>query len=216
MTAVVRRVRFYEVAADFQGPVDWLVLINGASLQDNGWTLSASPTWPDGYAVLPRHPFRFPHYLETPRFRFNLRPGKLMRDIKGAEIFWCISRRMKDLIERIDPSSCEFRQCNTEATSGEPGPEYWLCSVTRLIFGRDLIDSEATENLTLRPKDAGLFHYHLPRGSKFRFKANAIDPSHHLFRVVEMAGPIYCDQLFKDSCKEAGLKGLKFDLIAEI
>jgi hypothetical protein len=41
-------------------------LVNAARLLKDAKGLGPAISWPDGYAVFPRHPFRFPDYLETP------------------------------------------------------------------------------------------------------------------------------------------------------
>ena len=60
--------KFHGDSRDGTGP-DW-VLVNSDRLQADGTVgldVAGTKTWPDGYLVLPRGPWRFPDYLEPPR-----------------------------------------------------------------------------------------------------------------------------------------------------
>jgi hypothetical protein len=106
--AVRKRAQYYDVRPDYQGPLNWLDLINGESSQDNDNILSATRTRPNGVGILPRHPYRFPDHLETPLFLFSMKPGKAIRDIEAYDHFWCVSRRMKELLQEVDRGACEI------------------------------------------------------------------------------------------------------------
>lgn len=185
-------------------------LVNRENLQSDGNWLLAKPAWPDGYGNLPRHPWRFPNYLEKPRVLLEGKPGRALADLRNQDGFWFVSRALKTLLEQMDPNACEFRECETVFASGDAGPEYWLCSVTRFFFGKDVIACEAIEGLTLRPAPNGFFDYVVYPQTKIRFKPEAIG-SAHLFRVVELGRSIFCDQSVKDACRAAGIKGVRFD-----
>jgi hypothetical protein len=200
---------FYDIGIDYQGRVRCFQLANGESLQNDGNGLLAKVGWPDGYGRLPRHPFRFPDYLEPPRLLFDKKRGRPARDLEGQSPFWYVSREMKDLLERVEPDACEFRKCDTVWASGEPGPEYWLCSVTRLLYGWDVIDFETSQGLAPSTAPNGLLSYNISIASKLHFKPEAVG-ARHLFRIVELGARVYCDQFMKDACKAAGMKGIVF------
>jgi hypothetical protein len=207
--------RYYIIGQSYQGRLPWFHLVNEKSLQKNGEGLIAKPAWPDGYGILPRHPYRFPDYLETPRLLFDRKTGQAAKDLEGAEGFWYVSRGMKDVLEHVDPEACEFRKCDTIWVTGELGPEYWLCSVTRYLDGRDVIDFDATRGLTgALELDGHPSYSRLTFASDLRLRPEAIGPF-HLFRLIGPGGYVFCDQLVKDACKEADLKGLRFDKLFE-
>jgi hypothetical protein len=114
---------------------------------------------------------------------------------------------MKAFLERVDPGACDFRKCDTEWTSGEAGPEYWLCSVTRLLFGGDVIDLEKSKKMTVVIKPDGFPSYQVTGGYPFiHLKAEAVGSAH-------LGQAIFCDQTLKDAYKEAGIKGGDFPKI---
>ncbi|ARN80400.1 hypothetical protein B1812_04125 [Methylocystis bryophila] len=199
---------------DYQGRVRCFQLANGESLQNDGNGLVAMPAWPDGYGQLPRHPWRFPDYLETPRLLFDKKRGRPARDLEAQDGFWYVSRAMKELLERVEPDACEFRKCDTVWVSGEPGPEYWLCSVTRLLYGWDVIDFEASRGLTQQATPNGLPRYDSVFVTDVRFTAELANFP-HLFRVIGLGGHVFCDQFMKDACRAADLKGIVFGKMAD-
>jgi hypothetical protein len=67
---------------------------------------------------------------------------------------------MKEVLERDDPDACEFRKRDTIWMTGEGGPDYWLCSVTRYFYGPDVIDFEATRGLKVSVQPSGQPSYH--------------------------------------------------------
>jgi hypothetical protein len=185
-----------------------LELVNSASLQKNAKGLAPEIGWPDGFGVLPRHPFRFPDYLETPRVLVDKRLGPL-RDLQNLDGFWYVSPIMKSLLEETAPGACEFRKCDTVLPSGEAGQELWISSVTRFLYGRDVIDSEATEGFKASSRPDGLLNYGLTPRHCLQFRPEAVG-SERLFRLVELGGLIFCGQRVKDACKAARVKGVSF------
>ncbi|WP_051592433.1 DUF1629 domain-containing protein [Methylosinus sp. sav-2] len=189
-----------------------LQLLNSEKLQKDAKGLAPAIGWPDGYGVLPRHPFRFPDYLEVPRVLIDKRLGRPLRDLENRQGFWYVSPALKAVLEQFAPGACEFSRCETVLPSGEAGSELWLCSVTRCLYGRDVIDPEATKDFKAREDMNGLLNYGLTPTYSLRFRPEAIG-SEHLFRLVEMVSRVFCDQLMKDACKAAGIKGVSFEKI---
>ncbi|HEY8214005.1 MAG TPA: DUF1629 domain-containing protein [Methylocystis sp.] len=178
-------------------------------LEAHAGSLLAHPAWPDGYARLPRHPWRLPDYREPPRLLFDKKFGRPARDIENKDGLWFVTSAMKAFLERVDPGACEYRKCDTEWSSGEAGPEYWLCSVTRVLFGRDVIDVDKSTNVKVRIEPDGFPTYQTISDRYVHLKPEVVGAA-HLFRIVEMDGRVYCDPFVKDSYKAAGLKGGDF------
>lgn len=126
--------QYYEFDAALNVRPPFFKLANKERLQACS-SLLAEPGWPDGYARLPRHPWRLPDYREPPLLLFDKKFGRPARDVENQDGLWFVTSAMKAFLERVDPGACEFRKCDTVWSSGEAGPEYWLCSVTRLLFG---------------------------------------------------------------------------------
>jgi Protein of unknown function (DUF1629) len=71
------------------------------------------------------------------RVRFDKRLGRPLRDLEARDGIWIISPTMKAVLEEIDSGACEFRKCETVLSSGEPGRETSLRSVTRIFARRE-------------------------------------------------------------------------------
>lgn len=203
--------QYYNFNAALNVRPPFFEIANKERLQECG-SLLAEPGWPDGYARLPRHPWRLPDYREAPFLLFDKKFGRPARDLENFDGLWFVTSAMKALIERIDPESCDFRECATAWTSGESGPEYWLCSVTRMLFGWDVIDLEKSKKLTVDIRPDGFPSYRPTPVDFVHLKPEAIG-SAHLFRIVGLGGYTFCDEAWKDACKEAGIKGGAFSRI---
>ena len=68
------------------------------------------------------------------------RKGRLPGDLEPYDGIFFVSKALKAVIEALDPGACDIRPCDTVLSSGEPGPELWLCSVTRAFI--EAIDFE--------------------------------------------------------------------------
>ncbi|ULO25002.1 DUF1629 domain-containing protein [Methylocystis sp. SB2] len=201
--------QYYKFNAALNVRPPYFKLANEARLQECG-SLLAELGWPDGYARLPRHPWRLPDYREPPLLLFDKKFGRPARDVENQDGLWFVTSAMKAFLGRVDPGACEFRKCDTVWSSGEAGPEYWLCSVTRLLFGWDVIDLEKSKNMTVVIRPDGFPSYPVTGGYPFiHLKSDAVG-SAHLFRIVGLGEAIFCDQTLKDAYKEAGIKGGDF------
>ncbi|PPC92516.1 MAG: hypothetical protein CTY36_13475 [Methylocystis sp.] len=197
--------QYYRFSAALTVRPPFFELANRERLQACG-SLLAKPGWPDGYAQLPRHPWRLPDYREPPLLLFDKKFGRPARDVEAQDGLWFVTSAMKAFLENVDPEACDYRKCETEWTSGEAGPEYWLCSVTRVLFGRDVIDVDKSTKIKVRTEPDGFPSYPIVSERYVHLKPEAVGAA-HLFRIVEMDGRVYCDQFVKDSYKAAGLKG---------
>jgi hypothetical protein len=185
--------------------------LNYDTLQKDRWGIVPPVPWPDGYLNLPRGPWRFPDYVEAPRFLIAKKFGRPPRDLENIDGVWIVSAAMKAVLETVDPEACEFRHCETVLTSNEPGPERWLCAVTRAFVGA--VDAEGSEHLDVRIGPNGKPWYIQSLVTKLKLRSEVVGTA-HLFHIAEMARAIYCDQAVKDACKAAGVKGVRFNQIS--
>lgn len=201
---------YYNMNTDFThgGSPGWKFL-NYDTVQKDYKGISPVPPWPNGVTASPTGgPWRFPVFVETPRFLFDRKLERPPRDVENIDGFWIVSAKMKTVLEATDPEACEFRPCETVLTSGDPGPERWLCTITRAFLGA--VDLEATEGLLVRTNPNGSISYTPTPLTKLRFKRDVVGGA-HLFHVVAVPSRfLYCDQIMKDACKRAGLKGIRF------
>jgi hypothetical protein len=197
--------QYYRFSAALTDCPPFFELANKERLQACG-SLLAEPSWPDGYAQLPRHPWRLPDYREPPLLLFDKKFGRPARDVEAQDGLWFVTSAMRAFLEQVDPGACEFRKCETEWSSGEAGPEYWLCSVTRVLFGRDVIDVDKSTKVKVQIEPDGFPSYQIFSERYVHLKPEVVGAA-HLFRIVEMDGRVYCGQFVKDSYKAAGLKG---------
>jgi len=204
---------YYDVDADFTrgGAAGWKFL-NHDTVQKDHKGICPVPPWPTGQKTTKDGPWRFPAFVETPRFLFDRKLGRPPRDVENFDGFWIISAATKAVLEAVDPGACEFRPCETVLASGDAGPERWLCTITRAFLGA--VDLEATENLLVGRNPNGSLRYSRTPLTKLRLKRDVVGNA-HLFHVVEIsAHAVYCDSVIKDACKAAGLKGISFREIA--
>jgi Protein of unknown function (DUF1629) len=199
---------YYEISQDYVrgGVVGW-EFSNYATLQKDHRGMNPAASWPDGYLQLPRGPWRFPDYVEAPRFLISKKLGRPPRDLECIDGIWIISAAMKAVLEAVDPEICEFRRCETVLPSGEVGRETWLCTINRAFVGA--VDVQASEHLQVRRNFNGTLSLATHALTRLKLRAEVVGNA-HLFHIAEMAHAVYCDQTMKDACKAAGLKGARF------
>jgi Protein of unknown function (DUF1629) len=198
---------FYTMNWDLRSwPIGWKFL-NYDTLQAGHRGIYRPDPWPDGYLQLPRGPWTLPEFVEPPRFLIDSTLGRPVKDLENYDGFFFISPALKAILQMLDPSACQFRVCETVLPSGEPGPELWLCSVTRAFAGA--VDVDNSEDVVVGQGSNGLPRLIIWPGSMLRFRADVIGNA-HLFRIAESFSPVYCDQMVKDACKAGGLKGIEF------
>ena len=155
----------------------------------------------------------FPDYPEAPRFLLDGKLGRLPQDLELFHGFWLVSDRTRSVFEAVDPAGFAFLACDVRVPRGDyDGPPYWLCDVIRVL---DALD-EARSRLKIgiredaRYEDFGKKYYSLAGGGELVFREDAIGDA-HVFRMQYLHRTVICDQTMKDTCKAAGLKGIKFD-----
>ncbi|RUM25373.1 DUF1629 domain-containing protein [Rhizobium vallis] len=162
------------------------------------------PLWPGSMLDLPRGPWRIPEYLEAPKLIFD--PKRKVQDIYAVDYFLFISEKMKSLFDEFVPNSCEYLLCETEFSNGKPGPKIWLCSVVDSY--RKAVDVENSPLIHVT-RSGG---YMISGGADWCFLPDVLKGA-QLFRLVEYAVAIFCDQTFKNLCKEKGIKGTSFQQV---
>jgi hypothetical protein len=159
---------------------------------------------PDGQGLRPPEGRRgFPIYPEKPRVVIGMRKeGPPPSDIELCHAYWLISDRLKSVFEAIDPQAFAFQACDVRVSDGSPGPVHWLCDVVRVLdaFGEPTL--QVIEGRGLRYRGVRSIREDLV------FNESIIEKS-HVFRT-RIGRQVFCDQIMKDACKGAGIKGIKF------
>jgi hypothetical protein len=155
------------------------------------------------YALFPPPGRRgFPVYPEKPRVVIGKRKkGPPPSDIELYHSYWLISDRLKSLFETVDLQAFAFQACDVQPRDGSPGPVYWLCDVVRVL--------EAFAESTVQEFRSGIKHAGLMGDKTLVFNERAIGDS-NIFRTPYSPANVFCDQLMKDACKAAGMKGVQF------
>jgi hypothetical protein len=144
----------------------------------------------------------FPIYPEAPRILFDKKLGRPVRDLEQCSDYWLISDRMKAVLEATDAEGFAFVKCEVRLRDGEPGPDYWLCDVVRVL---DAVDEMASR---LKIYDeAGEKTYSLRGGANLVFKEDVVG-SAHVFRMAHLEAAVICDEQIKDACRAAHLRGV--------
>ncbi|HSQ19251.1 MAG TPA: DUF1629 domain-containing protein [Blastocatellia bacterium] len=166
----------------------------------------------DGVLHAPSGRCGFPNYPEPPLFLFDRKLGRIPRDLELFNAYSLVSDRMKVVFQAIDPDAFAFVRCEVIVPQGKyDGPDYWLCDVVRVL---DALD-EAGSRLKIERRGepdypyAGEKHYSIAGATKLAFRRDAIGDA-HVFRMAHGESIVICDDVLKDACKAAGLKGIKF------
>jgi hypothetical protein len=143
----------------------------------------------------------FPPLPEPPRYVIDRTLGPPPRDLWEDEGYWLTSDRMKAVLENVDREAFAFMKCEVRMRNGEPGPRYWLCDVMRVL---DALDESAS-----RPANGAGNAYFPTGGAKLVFNDWMVG-SAHVFRMARAEPWVICDQVLRDACRQAGLKGIQF------
>jgi hypothetical protein len=155
------------------------------------------------YALVPPPGRRgFPVYPERPRVVIGKRrSGPPPSDIELYHSYWLISDRLKSLLKAIDLPAFAFQACDVNLCDGSPGPVYWLCDVVRVL---EAFDESTVQQFRSGAKKAGLI------GDKTLVFNEAVIGDSHIFRTPYSPPNVFCDQVMKDACKAARMKGVQF------
>jgi hypothetical protein len=144
----------------------------------------------------------FPAYREKPRVVIGKRrSGSPAGDMELCHSYWLISDRLKSLFETIDLPAFALRACDVKLRDGSPGSVHWLCDVVRVL---EAFDESTAQKFRLGIKQAGLL------GDKTLVFNEAVIGDSRIFRTPYSPANVFCDQVMKDACKAAGMKGVRF------
>ena len=149
-------------------------------------------------------PRSFPALSEPPRLIIDRSLGRAPADWELFHDFRLVSARMKGLLEAVDREGVAFLECETQSLGRKPAPRYWLCDVVRIL---DAIDEERSRGEILGDGTENR-RYDITRTSCLAFKEEAVG-SAHIFRP-RFWGLIICDQVMKDACRAARIRGISF------
>jgi hypothetical protein len=154
--------------------------------------------------LIPPRERGFVAFPEPPRLVIDKSLGRAPADWELFHDYRLVSDRMKILLEMLDLEGVRFVRCETRHQDGRPAPTYWLCDVVRVL---DAVD-EANSVLEIEYPTPGRKVYNLRKRSCLLFREDAVGAA-HIFRLL-FYPMIVCDQVFKDACKEAGVRGIGF------
>jgi hypothetical protein len=167
------------------------------------YKIGNEPTLAMGQLVL--SPLRdrrgFPDFPEAPLILVKKKSHRPLRDLEGCRGYWLISDRAKQVFERVDPEAFAFVKCEVRFVTGEPGPDYWLCDVVRVL---DALDEARSRIPTFSSGPSKPSSW-----TSLAFKEDIVG-SAHAFRMLQEVWVVICGQSLRDACKAAGLKGIGF------
>jgi len=168
--------------------------------------------------VIPYGAEHQPAFAEPPRFVFDRKTGDPPSDLEPCAGFWLISDGTKAALEAVDPTAFSFVQCEMRVPHGDwDGPRHWLCEVVRVLDALD--ETQSRLEIGIRDDDR-----YLDFGKKFYdfsgevalvFREDAVGDA-HVFRMAHRRSTVICDQVLKDACKSAGLKGIRFRDVSKL
>ena len=147
----------------------------------------------------------FPNFPEIPRIVIDRKLGLPPRDLEEYSAYWLISDRLKTVLEAVDLEAFDFARCDVRIAGSGVGPVYWLCDVVRVI---DAVD-EAASKVTIRYYEGDYKTYSLAGGASLVLREDVVGPA-HIFRMAHLEPTVICDQIVRDACKTANLKGITF------
>jgi hypothetical protein len=150
----------------------------------------------------------FPAYPEKPHIVICKRKsGPPPSDIELYHSYWLISDRLKRLFESFDPSAFAFQTCDVTLRDGSPGPAYWLCDVVRVL---EAFGEKTLQEIRQYREQTGNKYIGLMSGSKNLVFNEATIGTSRVFVTPYSPRTCFCDQVLKDACNAADLRGLAF------
>jgi hypothetical protein len=149
----------------------------------------------------PDQKYGFPVFPEVPRLRPDKKEySRPPKDLEGFELYWLVSQRLRDVLERIDPAGITFADCQVFHISGKLiEPKHYLCDVVREVDALDLGASKVGHCIT-----NDFEYYSLAGDPEISFKHEVLGGA-HVFRQKNMAS-IFCDAVLKQAIVDAGIK----------
>ena len=161
----------------------------------------------DGVCILtpPDNERGFRQYPETPTFRFDKKSGRAPRDMELMHDYWLVSDKFKNVLEEVDPNGVAFLKCETVLANGEDGPRHWLLDVVRVL---DALDFE--RSTSPYPSLPGYHGYFLDSPNISAYFREEIVGAAHIFRLQGSRGIAICDDVVREACTAANIKGTDF------
>ncbi len=197
----------YQLRTPLNGSTAGYDIVNLDALQPNVSSLRAQVLWPDGILSTLRGPWTIPDYLENPHIVVDKRKKATLLDFFRRDGFIFITAKLKAIFDELAPGTCDYRLCKTEFSDGTPGVETWMCSPNEVF--NDIVDLEAS-NISISRSGS----YSLLDGDWMVFR-NDLSIKTHVFRVNQSSTSIFCDEIFKSTCKLQKIRGIGFELIGE-
>jgi hypothetical protein len=138
-------------------------------------------------------------YPEKPHLVYLPKLGHMPQDLQGLAGIWIISEPLKKVFEKIDSEGFAFAACDFTLADDTPGPQYYLCNVTRTL---DALDEEASK-LKIEISDDLVNGKYYSLGGHYRlvFK-RAVVGSAHIFRTP-YADYAFCSRTLRDALASA-------------
>ena len=153
----------------------------------------------------------FENWTEIPRLVIGKDNGSPLRDFEQKAGLWLISPAVREMFEELDPGAFDFRACIVEHADGSPGPQRWLCDITRVI---DALDEEASDVRVVIERNNHRY-YSFSQPKKMVFKSHLIE-KYLFFRMKFAADCAVCAEEIKLEFKARGFKGASFDPVQTI
>ena len=180
---------------------------------DSDMSLAAKPwyVWENKDEILENwrgeetQPFAGLDLKTVPKFRFDKKsdPRSLRDAYKVFVAMRLVSDRLKELFLEIDPEAFVFAPVEMDyGNFDEPGPQFWLCDMVRLL---DCVDESQSDVVYA---DNVPFKYYL------KIKSMVVDEEKagnaHAFRLKYSPLIQVVDEFFVERMKEERIKGFSF------
>lgn len=188
--------KFYIIRTSMASRASGFQVLNGDKLVERGGAA----------AYLPPPMVPIQDYLEQPVFLADAKRGRIHRDFEILSGLWFISKKMKSVLQAVDPRAFTLLECDIRSPDGTRQPARWLCDVVRAL---DAVD-EALSRVRAGVADNGSKYYSWSSiDQKLVFKESVVRGA-HIFRIKYFEPTTVCDEELKRACKSADLKGISF------
>ena len=119
--------------------------------------------------------------------------------------YWLVSEKMKATLSEIDSDGFDFVACEVIDKNGSLVPRRWLCNVLRVL---DALD-ESSSNIEVKSYEGGKrYSFQVPQRLIFR---DEVVGTARIFRMANSETTIICDDILKEACRAAKLRGARFE-----
>jgi hypothetical protein len=154
----------------------------------------------------------FPSYLEPPRFLFDRKLGRAPHDLELFHHYSLVSDRTKLVFQAVDTDAFAFLRCDVVIPQGKyDGPAYWLCDVLPMLDALDEANSRlGTARREPTPDDPRERLPSLAGAHYISFREDVVGNACVFRLATPTITAIMCDDVLRDACRAAGLKGIMF------